>query len=329
MMKIERPSREALIRYYRGESLPHEEKLIDLYLAMDIDHDYVESCLREAWHDLEDDPDPFDEQQPHAEWQQFQQRRSGLSQVPPKRKLRWLGYAASFALLVLGGVAALIHSKNSTPGQAAYTHYTSALGKRREVKLADNSTVMLFPGSTLDVPANFNDRDRNVTVKGRAFFEVVHNSNKPFLVTTGRLVTKDIGTSFEVNEFAAANTNTVTLLTGKVSVAYAGKEIAGLIPDQQISYQTSTNKYSINRIDARQSMAWINGELSYDLAPLSVICRDMEKWYNVKITIKNPDLLNKKITTSFKDLTVNKVLDMLSVTSGLTYTINDNKITIN
>jgi transmembrane sensor len=55
----------------------------------------------------------------------------------------------------------------------------------------------------------------------------------------------------------------------------------------------------------------------------------MEKWYNVKIMIKTPDLLNKKITTSFKDLPVTKILDMLSVSSGLTYTINGNQITIN
>ncbi len=328
-MKIERPSREALISYYRGESLPDEEKLIDLYLAMDIDHDYVESCLREAWHNFEDNPGPFDEQELYTAWQKFQQKRSGLLQFPAKRKLRWVGYAASVALLILGSVAVLIHFKSSRSRPVAYDHYMAALGKRREVKLTDNSTVVLFPGSTLDVPANFNSRDRKVILKGRAFFDVIHHSSKPFWVTTGQLITKDIGTSFEVNEAASPNTNTVTLLTGKVSIAYGGKEIARLTPDQQISYQTGTNKFTIISVNAGQSLTWINGELSYDLAPLTTICRDMEKWYNVKIIIKNPALLHKKITTSFKDLPISEVMDMLSATSGLTYTIQGNQITIN
>lgn len=327
-MKIERPSREALIRYYRGESLPHEETLIDLYMAMDIDHEYVESCLREAWHDLEDDPVPFGKQEPDAAWQQFQQKKSGLLQFPPNHKLRWLGYAASIALVLLGTFA-IFHFRSSTQGQLVYERYTAELGKRKEVKLKDNSTVVLFPGSTLDIPAGFNGKDRKVILKGRAFFEVAHNLNKPFLVTTGQLITKDLGTSFEINETAAPKTNTVTLRTGKVSIAYAGKEIARLIPNQQISYQTGANKFTIVSVDASQSLTWINGELSYDLAPLTTICRDMEKWYNIKITINNPDLLHKKITTSFKDLPVNKVMDMLSATSGLTYTIQGNQIKIN
>lgn len=328
-MKIACPARETLIRYYRGESLPDEEKLIDLYLAMDIDHEYVESCLREAWYDLKEDPAPFDEQVFSTAWQKFQQRKSGLLQFPAKRKSSWLGYAAGVAFLILGSIAYLVHFRSSTSVQAAYDHYTASLGKCREVKLADNSTVMLFPGSTIEVPADFNGKDRKVKLKGRAFFRIAHDSNKPFWVTAGQLITKDIGTSFEVNESAAVNTTTVTLQTGKVSIAYGSKEIALLIPDQMIRYQTSTNKFAIEKVDASQSLSWVNGELSYDLAPLTRICSDMEKWYNVKIRINNPDLLHKKITTSFKDLPIDKVMEMLSAASGLTYTIQGNQITIN
>jgi transmembrane sensor len=325
-MKIERPSREALIRYYRGQSLPQEEKLIDLYLSMDIDREYVELCLSEAWNNLEDEPLQLLDGQQRAAWDKFQQKKIGINQFPARHNIRWYAYAASVVLFIICTVV-VIHFKSSKPDQLGHEHYSAALGKRREVKLKDNSTVMLFPGSSMDVPADFNSKDRKVTLKGRAFFEVAHNLKKPFLVTTGQLLTKDLGTSFEINE--AGTTSMITLKTGSVSINAENKELAKLTPGQKLTYQTNSHKFVIEKLDVNKSISWVNGELSYDLTPLDQICHDMEKWYNVKIMIKTPDLLNKKITTSFKDLPVTKVLDMLSVSSGLTYTINGNQITIN
>lgn len=328
-MQIERPSKEALIRYYRGQSLPREEKLIDIYLSMDVDQDYVEACMQEAWNNLEDEPGAAaSEQRQSTAWKKFQARKAGLTQFPAARKLKWYGYAASVALFLMGTFA-IIHFRATRPDTPSFAHYTAELGRPTEVSLKDSSTVMLFPGSSLDVPSDFNNRDRKVTLKGRAFFEVAHNKQKPFLVRSGELTTTVLGTSFEVNSANANNISSITLRTGKVGISHAGKEVARLVPNQRISYNTRINQFKIEEVDAAYAMMWVEGELSYDLVPLTAICQDMERWYNVKITIKNPELLDKKITTSFKDLPVNKVLDMLSVTTGLTYTVKGNQITIN
>lgn len=328
-MKIERPSREVLIRYYRGLSLPNEERLVALYLSMDIDKEYTESCLQEAWNDLNiEAPKVLSEDQYKAAWQKFQFRKTAVTQLPAKRTFRWYGYAASIAVFLVA-TAALFYYKTDRTDHVSFEHFVAAMGKRQEIRLKDSSAVMLFPGSTLDVPDNFNGKDRNVILKGRAFFQVAHNINKPFLVKSGQLTTRVLGTSFEVNATGATATSTITLRTGKVGVSYSGKEVARLVPNQRITYNTKINKFKIEEVDAAQAMLWVDGELIYDLVPLSSICHDMERWYNVKITIKNPELLNKKITTSFKDMPVDKVLDMLSVTTGLTYTIKGNQITIN
>lgn len=328
-MKLERPSREALIRYYRGQCLPHEEKLVALYLSIDTDAAYTESCLQEAWNDLNiEPPKVLSEAQYKSAWQKFQFRKINVTQLPAKRNFKWYAYAASITVFLVASLA-LVYLKTTQMDNVSFEHFTAEIGKRREIRLKDSSTVMLFPGSTLDVPENFNGRDRNVILKGRAFFQVAHNINKPFLVRSGQLTTRVLGTSFEVNETGAAGTSTITLRTGKVGVSYSGKEVARLVPNQRITYNTKINQFRIEEVDAAAEMLWVNGELIYDLEPLSSICLDMERWYNVKITIRNPELLNKKITTSFKDLPVNKVLDMLSVTTGLTYTVKGNQITIN
>lgn len=327
-MKIERPSREALIRYYRGECLPNEETLVVLYLSMDLDHDFTESCLREAWSDLNDAPTKISSVgQRKAAWKKFQLRKIKATQISAKRTVKWYGYAASITLFLFGALA-LGYLVTDRSQKGGLDHYSAAIGERKEIRLRDSSTVMLFPGSSLDVPENFNGKDRKVVLKGRAFFKVAHNREKPFLVKSGKLSTEVLGTSFEVNASDVAS-STITLHSGKVGIRHSGNEIARLVPNQRITYDTRVNKFKIDNVEAAETVLWIDGELTYDLVPLAVICQDLEKWYKVKIDIRNTELLRKKITTSFKDLSVSQVLDMLSVTTGLTYTVKGNHIIIN
>lgn len=104
---------------------------------------------------------------------------------------------------------------------------------------------------------------------GRTFFEVRHNTNKPFYVTAQGLTTRVLDTSFEVNAPGAGSAeNIVTLHTGNVSIPKEGKEIARLYPDQQIRFQRSTGQYTITHVEAAYTLAWMKGELDYDQATL-------------------------------------------------------------
>lgn len=326
-MNTERPSREALIRYYRGQSAAQEEQLVALYLSMDIDQDYTESCLQEAWNNLNEEPPTTRTVDQHrVSWEKFQFRQLNALTSPSKRSFSWYKYAVASCLLLIGALGLIyLNTKMNTP--LGVTHFIAKVGERREVRLKDSSLVVLFPGAKLDLASDFNDQDRRVTLQGRAFFQVTHHTDKPFLVASGKLLTRVLGTSFEVNTLTP--TNTITLRTGKVAVGYSGKNVASLIPNQRISYNTQRNTFKIEHINASQELSWTAGELSYDLVPLEIIFEDLEQWYGVKIDVHNSKFRNKKITTSFKDLPVNQVLDMLSAITGFNYTIKGNQITIN
>ncbi len=325
-MEIERPSREALIRYYRGQVLPHEERPVALYLAMDIDHAYTESCMQEAWEDLEGLPSTFgDAGRQQAAWEKLQARKAGMRRLPAQPMLKRWRYAAAAALL-LAGALVMAYLWRTEADKPVAGHYVAALGQRQEIRLEDSSVVVLFPGSTLDIPADFNGRERNVMLNGRAFFQVAHQAAKPFAVKSGQLLTRVLGTSFEVN--ATDATHTVTLLTGKVGISHGSEDIAQLTPHQRMLFDTRTRGIRIERVDAAQATAWVGGELAYDLEPLGSICRDMESWFGVTITIENDHLLNKKITTSFGDEPVTDVLDLLARTAGFGYRVEGNQITI-
>lgn len=326
-MNTERPSREALIRYYRGQCVAQEEQLVALYLSMDIDQDYTESCLQEAWNNLNEEPPTSRTVDQHrASWEKFQFRQLNALTLPSKRSFSWYKYAVASCLLLVGALGLIyLNTKMNTP--QSVTHFIAKVGERREVRLKDSSLVVLFPGAKLDLASDFNDQDRRVTLQGRAFFQVTHHTDKPFLVASGKLLTRVLGTSFEVNTLAPINT--ITLRTGKIAVGYSGKNVAMLIPNQRISYNTQMNTFKVEHINAARELSWTAGELSYDLVPLEIIFKDLEQWYGVEINVHNSNFQNKKITTSFKDLPINQVLGMLSAITGFNYTIKGNQITIN
>lgn len=184
--------------------------------------------------------------------------------------------------------------------------------------------VTLFPGSAIDIPSNFNKTDRQVKLNGRAFFKIAHNKEKPFYVSARELTTKVLGTSFEVN--SSGTENIITLHTGKVSVIRADKEIARLIPNQQIKYEQATGKYDVAVVDAAHTLNWLQGELDYERVPLSIIISDIEKWYGVKIQVEQPALLNQKVIFSFKDQSLSRVLSLLSKSADFSYEIKGKQV---
>ncbi|WP_312336747.1 FecR domain-containing protein [Sphingobacterium sp.] len=326
-MSIERPSRKALITYFEGSSSHEEEKLVLHYLSLDIDADYIASCMKEAWSNLDGESMILSESQQIRAWNSFQLRQKDLIQFPGQRKHNWFVYAACIAFFILSTMCVIWYQQFAKQ-EATPILYRAGFGKQQKVHLKDSSTVLLFPGATLKIAADFNQTNRKVSLSGRAYFKVTHNSQKPFEVQAECLTTKVLGTSFEVNTDRLDHQQTITLHTGKVNIRDNKRALANLRPNQQFIYDQKKLLYKVVHVDASQTLSWINGELSYDLVPLQQICLDLEKWYNVKIEIKDRQLADKKISTSFKDTPIQEVLHIISLATGMSYTIKGNLIKI-
>lgn len=329
---MERPGQDILISFFRGTCPPEEEQAIRIYLAMNIDKEYVEACLLEAFPDLTDEHDPnISQQEVSRVWNKLESRKQEYPTIQLKPRTKWYAYAAAVAFVLVSTASLFILKDkfgNKQSAQIAWQQISAGPGKPKTVQLADNSSVTLFPGSAIQVPRNFNQSDRQVKLTGRAFFKITHNAAKPFYVSAQQLITKDLGTSFEINTSETGSENTVTLHTGKASISYSGKQVAMLNPNQQFHFDRSTKQFKVIPVNAASTISWLNGELGYDQAPLKSIVYDLEKWYGVHITAATPALLNQKVTISFKDLPVDAVLHMLSESADFTYTVTGKQITI-
>ncbi len=328
---MNRPSQETLTRFFRGQCPPEEERAVKIYLAMNTDKEYVEACLHLAFPDLEAEHDPnISREELNRVWHKLEAKQ----QIPVKRisRTKWYAYAAAVVFIIMGSTLLFLFNANKTTStstsELAWNEIHAVSGHASTVRLADSSTVILFPGAKLSVASSFNKTDRRVKLLGRAFFTISHNKDKPFYVTAQQLTTKVLGTSFEINASSLTAENIITLHTGKISVSLADREIAQLKPDQQFHYSAATGKFNIKQVNSATTISWTNGELDYDQATLATIIDDLDKWYGVNIRTANPQILQQRITISFKDLPLASVLDMLSRSADFDYTVKDRQVMI-
>lgn len=333
MTTIQRPSKKALISYFRGDSKPTEIILVELYLALDTDQEFVQQCLHEAWTDqywkTSVLPNDVDDQE--SAWQNFLSLKPQAN-IQTNRPNIWR-YAAAAVLLLSVGVGLHLYRQNAMNHATdiallnTYKRYEAPLGKLTKLILADSSTVTMFPGASLDLPKAFNQQNRQIILKGRAYFEVTHNPKKPFYVSSGMLQTKVLGTSFEVATVKDGQQQQVILHAGKIAVAYARQTLAVLKPNQQFTVN-EMGKFHVSEVSAEQLTSWTKEQLSYHQEPLQHICAELSQWYGVSIIIERPALGHKKLTASFTRKPLNTVMDILAMTGDFHYQINNNIITI-
>lgn len=334
MAALHRPDRSLLIRYFKAESTPEESALIELYLALDVDQEFVTQCLKEAQHSFDDAAALHPGQEKlNVAWDEFQSRKHAINSITPKRRYWKYAVAAAVAALCVS-VATIyferhiaVNTKSQLAAVISYQEIDAPKGSLKKITLPDGSTVTLFPGTRLRYPDTYNQTDRSLTVAGKAYFDVKPAENKPFYVGSGELTTRVLGTSFEINAPAAADKQTVTLHTGKVSVAYGTNLLGLLAPNEQMTISV-TGDFTIRKINTLQHIAWVREQLMYELVPLADICRELEYWYDVKITISQPALGNKKLTASFTKQPLSTVLDILSRTGAFKYKVNNKQVII-
>jgi len=311
--------------------MPDEQEATEAYLALETDKAYVELCLKEAMADIGEVPLTFHPAQQEKAWSEFKMHRTDKEPVPMYTNgSKWLAYAAAITVFLLSATLVFYLRQSTGVIQTAvvYQRIKAGYGKIDHVTLPDNSHLSLFPGAVIDIPNNFNARNRKVFLNGRAYFEVTHNKQKPFYVRTSKVTTRVLGTSFEVNAAIEADIASVTLRTGRVGVSNALHKLAILQPGQKLTYNQATGKYVMEKVQANKLLSWVNGELTFEQTNFAEICLQLEKWYHISIKVQNKQLLQKNITASFKGQSATQVLDILSATAGFNYKASNNIIHI-
>ncbi len=171
--------------------------------------------------------------------------------------------------------------------------------QHKEIKLADGTKIWLSPNSRLSYPDKFNGQSREVQISGQAFFEVQHDINHPFIVHSGKLQTKVLGTTFNVSAYKTDDNIEVTLLSGKVRVSL-NRENIDISPNQRVVYSAESGKLiKENDFDAGRFLGQKLGVLDYKGTPLHTVIKDMEREFQISIDLDSR-LSNCLFIGSFK-----------------------------
>ena len=248
------------------------------------------------------------------------------------RVIRFLQQAV--AVFILAGVfsGAYIYNYNSSKvldyikPPTLVQEISTAYGTRSKFQLSDGTKVVLNSGSKLLFANEFNSNCRNVELSGEAFFEVTTDPTKPFIVKTGAIHVKVLGTAFDLQAYPQSGEINTTLVHGKVILENESggtlKQIAELKPSDHAIYKLSTNSVAISsEEDLDKFIAWKDGKLVFFNDPIEDVAQKLGIWYNVNVKINNNNLKGYHFTATFSDEPIEQVLDLLSKSSPLKYKI--------
>lgn len=249
--------------------------------------------------------------------QQIRSRATPAPVAKPWRNatLRWMGSAVAAVAVVLlapPAVRELRRVLTPQPVSAAIQEYRTTAGQRARLTLPDSSTVVLAPQSVIRYAANFGSRSsRTVALEGQALFTVTHSVGAPFVVNTGGIATRVLGTSFAVRRYATDAALKVIVAQGRVAVG------ATVLGTGDIATAGSATQISVSRENAVTSqLAWAEGRLTFSGVPLRDVIPELQRWYGITIAVADRALLDRAVHTTFATESAATAIDLVAIAVG-------------
>lgn len=209
-------------------------------------------------------------------------------------------------------------SKGEQTRQEMLNKVVTAVGGEYCLKLSDGTRVWLNAVSELEYPVDFVKKERVVRLSGEAYFEVAHDSARPFIVEVGGIRTRVLGTTFNIQAYPDEKAVYTTLLTGRVrvDVDHLGKSVI-LAPGMKAIWEKESGEIHSEKANVENTVAWRYGEFVFDEEDMGVVMRMLERWYEVKFVFEG----GRKSKHTFsgqmsKDIPMDVVLNRMTLAGG-------------
>ena len=158
------------------------------------------------------------------------------------------------------------------------------------ITLADGTGVWLDADSELEYPVQFNAGDRQVKLRGKAYFSVTKNAAKPFIVRVDDFSVRVYGTEFNVEAYDPRRVETV-LVEGSVGFRVGtDNPEQRLKPNQLAVVDATTGRSEVRDVNVAPYVAWRHRDIVFIDEPLERIMDDVARWYDVDVFFQNEEL---------------------------------------
>ncbi|HJA14514.1 MAG TPA: DUF4974 domain-containing protein [Candidatus Butyricimonas faecavium] len=202
-------------------------------------------------------------------------------------------------------------------------------GGEYKVVLSDGTQVYLNSATRMRYPVVFNAEERNVYLEGEAYFEVVKDRQRPFLVEINGIQIKVYGTSFNVNSHKEGKVQTV-LVEGSVGVRVlsTGKE-KRLYPGEMAEFREVGESIEIKKVNPELYTEWRRGSFRFENERLEDILTTLSNWYNVDIFYQNQEVKDFHFTGFLgRYKNINTILSSITLATGVRFNIQGKTIIV-
>jgi len=316
---LHRKFNELVSRYLSGELSPDELNWFQEELRQDTGKQDMLDEYRQIW----DSAVPGQSYDLDAEWSLMQKKlpKSGRGLRP---SLNYYSYRIA-AVLVLGVLFTFswIYVNRMMSMERVLAEEVPV-----ELILEDGTTVIVNRNSSLKYSKIFGQEERKVYLSGEAWFDVARDTTKPFVIDAGAALVEVLGTSFNVNAYKKNPTVEITVESGLVGMSPKDnqKDLIVMKAGSGGSYNKSQKELKLIPTSDPNSLSWKTRELFFDASTLREVAELVNRVYDTHIVIMNEELASCPITVTFRDQTLEAILNVLELTLDLQLTLEGDEI---
>jgi transmembrane sensor len=352
-----------------GEATLAEREELELLLRQNPELHYSLQTITDFWESNPSLQRLFADRAYDHHLDRMRQFGIGFSQLPaaiseeeyrpsPVRKkyFRSLALAASLLLVLTAGIGLFSRhsetaiSKPASPEKERDSgEVMTRYGSKTNLLLPDGSSVWLNAGSELHYDSSFGKTVREVTLSGEGFFDVVKDARRPFIIHTGRINIRVLGTAFNVKSYPGEKTIETSLIRGSIEVTFRDRLTERMIlkPNQKLVVSAVDKTpdpgaaagamkvfptvaiRALSHFGADSLVtetAWVQNKLVFQDQSFRELARMMERWYAIRIDFRGTSLDTLHFTGNFEKETIEQALTALQVSSKFIYTIHNNEV---
>ena len=229
-------------------------------------------------------------------------------------------------------------------------------GSKTKLVLPDGTQVWLNSGSRLTYDKNYGNTLREVVLTGEAYFDVIKNTNLPFIIHASKINIKVLGTAFNVKSYPGEKNIETSLVRGSIEVTFRDRPSEKIIlkpneklviaNEEEIPEQRLASKVRPVKITLQEPIvaishltyqphdstvietSWMEGKLIFRSETFEELAVQMERWYGITIHFTDEELKKKKCTGIFENESTEQALAALQLIVPFKYSINKKEVFI-
>lgn len=320
---------ERINRFFKDEYSEKESLYVDDVFSDNKNEKELEHFLRRQFYELlpEDDKDKKDLD--HILYRihyDINNRSVSHKRDVFNNAFKWTLRIAGIILLPVLIYFGIEMYKETGISKQAWVEINSPAWTRTQFRLPDGTVGWLNSNSSIRYYGNFAS-DRQLTLKGEAYFDVFKDEKNPFVVNVYDVALKVLGTKFNVTAYEDERNVEVVLEGGSLVFNTNDKTQSYLMkPDDMVIYDKNLNNLSVEVVQSLKYTSWTQGKLVFRNDPIDVIAKRLERYYNVDIEVDGKVSNDMRLRATFIDEDINEVLGWMERSLPLSYRIENGTI---